>query len=99
MKKENEINFLLFSYFGLTLNSEEEQIKEAAIKRTYQDAGSRVLSIEDKDRRDELKEKSMKEIKESFIKKLESCNSDTYDKALDALCKKLVEEYKSRCVY
>ena len=45
MKEENAINFLIYSYFGITLDSESEEIKKAAVFRAYQDASSHVLSV------------------------------------------------------
>ena len=45
MKEENAINFLMYSYFGITLDSESEEIKKAAVFRAYKDASSHVLSV------------------------------------------------------
>lgn len=55
MTDENAINFLLYSYFEITLASTEEDILIAAINRAYRDASSRVLSIDDDNQRDTLK--------------------------------------------
>lgn len=45
MEEENAINFLLYSYFELTLDSNENEILDATISRAYRDASSRVLSV------------------------------------------------------
>ncbi len=54
IQERNAINFLLFAYFGITLekNSVGDDLKEddvlrAAIGRAYQDAASHVLSLSD----------------------------------------------------
>ena len=45
LKDITAINFLLYSYFELTLDSEENEIINAAIRRAYRDASSRVLTF------------------------------------------------------
>lgn len=45
MEKENAIDFLLYSYFAVTTDSEDEKLLYAAADRAYRDAASRVLSI------------------------------------------------------
>ena len=45
MKCENAINFLLYSYFEITLDNSEKEMIDAAIARAYRDASGRVLSI------------------------------------------------------
>ena len=43
MKKETALNFLLFSYFGVTLEDDKEAFVTAAISREYIDMASHVL--------------------------------------------------------
>ena len=50
MKKETAINFLLYSYFGITLDSVPDKIVDAAINRAYRDASSHVLALTDKEK-------------------------------------------------
>ena len=45
MKIENAIDFLLFAYFGITLDDENDIITDKIIDRAYRDASSRVLSV------------------------------------------------------
>ena len=45
MEYENALNFLLFSYFGITLRSSAEDIINAAISRAYRDSSSHVLYL------------------------------------------------------
>ena len=52
MKKENAINFLLFGYFGITLENSKDDIISAAINRAYRDAASHVLSLKDDSKKD-----------------------------------------------
>ena len=73
MKEDTAINFLLYSYFELTLESKEDEIIKAAIRRAYRDASSRVLIYPEDvepnerynryDKAEEYIEKSIREIK------------------------------------
>ena len=45
MEKKNALNFLLYSYFGVTSDSDENELLRAAASRAYQDAASRVLVL------------------------------------------------------
>ncbi len=66
---ENAINFLLFSYFGITLddNENDDIVLNAAINRAYRDASSHVLSIENEEVKNERKKYAI----ELIIKKIE----------------------------
>ncbi len=70
---ENAINFLLFSYFGITLDDDADSVRNAAINRAYRDASSHVLSIKNDDEKAEMKKAAtiliidrIKEIKETY---------------------------------
>lgn len=54
MEKKNALNFLLYSYFGVTSDSDENELLRAAASRAYQDAASRVLvlSVSDDEKTD-----------------------------------------------
>ena len=55
MEKKNALNFLLYSYFGVTSDSDENELLRAAANRAYQDAASRVLSVCNKDEKEGLR--------------------------------------------
>lgn len=99
MKKENAINFLLYSYFKITLDSEEAVVIEAAINKAYQDASRRVLSITnetnkfyDEENKEVLPKKEAIAWLKLQISELELKKCDDYDKWFDATCKKLKED-------
>lgn len=70
MKKENAVNFLLFGYFGITLeNSKKDDIISAAINRAYRDAASHVLSLKDDSKKDTEKGKKLFAEASELIKK------------------------------
>ena len=105
MKDENAINFLLYSYFKLTLNSKEEEILAAAITRAYRDASSRVLSITDetntnKDENGEetplldLAKESLKEQFNNLFSNDHNLHSG-YDTWFYNTCEKLSEVYSN----
>lgn len=96
MKKENAINFLLYSYFGVTLESKKEEIINAAINRAYRDASSHVLSIEDSVK-NKYKGNGTTKIND-FINE-ENQKSDTYDSKFRKLCCNLVKDVFKDCTY
>ena len=55
MEKKNALNFLLYSYFGVTSDSEENELLRAAASRAYQDAASHVLSVRNEGEKDGLR--------------------------------------------
>lgn len=94
MTKENAIDFLLYSYFEVTLESNEEDLLRAAINRAYRDASSHVLSVKnDKSG----KKKAVVEKISTQIKGL----SDTqdYDSWFERLCGDLKTIYKGEEFY
>lgn len=105
MKEVNAINFLLYSYFNLTLDDKkEDEILSAAIARAYRDASSRVLSITDETNsiKDENeKETPLLDLAKKFLNEQISClisdNSLTsdYDKWFYDTCNKLKEIYSN----
>lgn len=50
MKETNAIDFLLLSYFGITLCDSDERILDKVIDKAYRDAGSHVLSVADSEK-------------------------------------------------
>lgn len=97
MTKENAINFLLYSYFGVTLADSKEEIIDGAIERAYRDASGRVLSITDECGGNESYKRNAKERLKSQIDKLEKRTTPfSYDgEWFYNTCDKLIEEYKS----
>ena len=99
MKKETAINFLLYSYFGITLDSVPDKIVDAAINRAYQDASSHVLALTDNEK-NKAKEKSnepkgtcIKKIKD-FVGKLASVKSqEDYTEKHESLSNDLRDIY------
>lgn len=104
MKKENAINFLLFGYFGITLENSKDDIISAAINRAYRDAASHVLSLKDDFKKDTEKGQDLfakaGELIKVFIKDV--LNNDTqnklnkkeYDEKHKNLCDTLISKYK-----
>lgn len=104
MKKENAVNFLLFGYFGITLENSKDDIISAAINRAYRDAASHVLSLKDDFKKDTEKGQDLfakaGELIKVFIKDV--LNNDTqnklnkkeYDKKHKNLCDTLISKYK-----
>lgn len=106
MKKENAVNFLLFGYFGITLDNSKDDIIHAAINRAYRDAASHVLSLKDDSKKDTEKGKKLFadacDCIEKFINDVltngtqNKLNENEYDEKHQDLCKKLKEMY-SKC--
>lgn len=104
MKKENAVNFLLFGYFGITLENSKDDIISAAINRAYRDAASHVLSLKDDSKKDTEKGQDLfakaGELIKVFIKDV--LNNDTqnklnkkeYDEKHKNLCDTLISKYK-----
>lgn len=100
MKKENAINFLLYSYFELTLDSDENEILDAAISRAYRDASSHVLSVTEETNRCKndngkevpLRDASLVLIKEK-IKELKETPCD-YDDWFFKTCNGIQRKYE-----
>lgn len=104
MKKENAVNFLLFGYFGITLENSKDDIISAAINRAYRDAASHVLSLKDDFKKDTEKGQDLfakaGELIKVFIKDV--LNNDTqnklnkkeYDEKHKNLCDTLISKYK-----
>ena len=91
MEKKNALNFLLYSYFGVTSDSDENELLRAAANRAYQDAASHVLGLSGSDakEKDRLRNKGCDAL-ETFLRKLPV---EDYDKAHKALCDNLREIY------
>ena len=75
MENKNAINFLLYSYFGITLDSSADEVLCAAIDRAYRDASSHVLSIKDEDTKLKKKDDAAIEIRGQLqeLEKAPSC--------------------------
>lgn len=95
MKEENAINFLMYSYFGITLDSESEEIKKAAVFRAYQDASSHVLSVSGtKTTKENLKNDGLDKIK-IFIDSVCLEKAD-YEEQHRKCCDELLGIYKGK---
>lgn len=93
MKKENAVNFLLFSYFGITLENSKDDIISAAINRAYRDAASHVLSLKDDSKKDTEKGQTLYANASKLIKVFieavlpnETQNEIDYDNKHSILC-------------
>lgn len=87
MGSKHAIDFLLYSYFGITLDSGAEEVLCAAIDRAYRDASSHVLSVKDESVKREKKVAAAKEIRERLRELAE--NPKPYDEWHKKLCGKL----------
>lgn len=90
MEYENALNFLLFSYFGITLRSSAEDIINAAISREYRDSSSHVLSVANEADKITLKNAASDRIR-SFVENLP--DPADYDEKHAKLCSDLKKEY------
>lgn len=97
-KNSMMFEFLIFSYFGITVEEAEDfnNALMASIKRAYRDASSHVLSINDGEK-DVLKKKGTEMICKA-IKGLWD-NEEAYDKFHFSLCKTLIELYSVEEIY
>lgn len=92
MESKHAIDFLLYSYFGITLDSGAEEGLCAAIDRAYRDASSHALSVKDENVKREKKVAAAKEIRERLRKLVES--SKPYDTWHGELCGELRKLYQ-----
>lgn len=96
MKKNNGIEFLLYSYFKIELNATKDEIIKSAIKKAYTDAtnqgayNTKIKTASEKYKSLAAKIKSEKVI-ESFIEK--SLNENDYDGLHEKKCNELVTNY------
>lgn len=94
MRTEDAINFLLYSYFEITLGKNDvDNVIEAAIRRAYKDASSHVLSIDEKIKSDEDPKKRGIEIIAPQVRKL-LAGELTYCIFHQETCQKLKEKYE-----
>lgn len=90
MEKKNALNFLLYSYFRVTSDSDENELLRAAASRAYQDAASHVLVLSVSDgKKDRLRNDGCEALV-TFLRKLPV---EDYDKAHNALCDNLRKIY------
>lgn len=92
MENKNAINFLLYSYFGITLDSSADEVLCAAIDRAYRDASSHVLSIKDEDTKLKKKDDAAIEIR-GQLQEIEK-GSKLYDTWHGTLCESLCQKYE-----
>lgn len=92
MEKETALNFLLYSYFGVTSESEENELLRAAANRAYQDAASHVLSVRNEGEKDELRDAGCG----ILLKFLQALPVENYDAAHKKLCSELVSQYSGK---
>lgn len=92
MEKKNALNFLMYSYFGVTSDSEENDMLRAAANRAYQDAASHVLSVCNEDEKDGLRNAGC----DTLVTFLRELPVEDYDAAHKELCGKLELLYSGR---
>lgn len=91
----NAINFLLYSYFGITLDSTLDQIVETAIKKAYEDSTNQgAFNALDKQQGEESLEEIKERCTDEIKKALKSIGNDTFDEWHDQLCLLLVNNYR-----
>ena len=99
---ENAIDFLMFSYFGISLEDGEdrEQILDVAVKRAYIDATQQgsynaMLKGKNKDASKEIKDKAIQRLKEAVDELL--CNkvlAESYSAWHQKMCKEICMLYE-----
>lgn len=95
METKTAINFLMYSYFGLTLESEKNEIIVAVVNKAYQDANRHVVSIPNENEKLYAKGKSF----EKLIKCISNLWDNTFDRQDDykewhkKVCSELVKLY------
>lgn len=84
-KEKAAIDFLIFSYFGFTLDAGEDTIIDKVIDRSYRDASSHVLSVDDSEKQSRKNDASkiIKERLNALTEKFDAWHED----CIDALCK------------
>ena len=92
MEKKNALNFLLYSYFGVTSDSEENELLRAAASRAYQDAASHVLSVRNEGEKDGLRNDGC----DALVTFLQELPVEDYDAAHKKLCSKLKSLYSGK---
>lgn len=91
---KNAINFLLFSYFGITLDDDAKNICNKVVDRAYRDAASHVLSLTDEAKMADNgpKQRAKTEIIDA-LGKLPSGNPSGYDDFHTKLCERLCARF------
>lgn len=92
MEKKNALNFLLYSYFGVTSDSKENELLRAAANRAYQDAASHVLSVRNEGEKDELRDAGCG----ILLEFLQTLPVENYDAAHKKLCSELASKYSGK---
>ena len=105
-KTISAMNFLIYSYFNISMEDTSEQIIDAVIKRSYRDAASHVLSFKEEkkdtagfteDEREVAKINAKKEASDkikAYIEQLVTNKIEDYDKNWhENLCDDLVKIY------
>ncbi len=96
MDEKNAINFLLYSYFSITLVNEDDQLVDAAINRAYRDASSRVLTITSDADKFKLKRDAIKVFKDPKMRKRRASPEAAYDAWFYNVCNALKEVYNGQ---
>ncbi|MFQ8897971.1 MAG: hypothetical protein ACLR71_06880 [[Clostridium] scindens] len=99
---ENAIDFLMFSYFGISLEDGEdrEQILDAAVKRAYIDATQQgsynaMLKGKNKDASKEIKDKAIQRLKEAVDELLSNkVLAESYSAWHQKMCKEICMLYE-----
>ena len=99
---ENAIDFLMFSYFGISLEDGEdrEQILNVAVKRAYSDATQQasynaMLKGENKNASKEIKDKAIQRLKEAVDELLSNkVLAESYRAWHQQMCKEICMLYE-----
>lgn len=92
MEKKNALNFLLYSYFGVTSDSNDDDLLKAAASRAYQDAASHVLSVRNESEKKGLRNDGCN----ALVKFLQELPVKDYNAAHKKLCSKLKKLYRGK---
>ncbi len=95
-KSRKAMDFLLFSFFGITCKDTPADILTAAMRRAYRDAASHVLSLCEGVDKERTKAEAMVKIRDFVDALSPAMSQEDYDQQHQALCRQLVESYQGQ---
>ena len=96
-RQKNALDFLLYSYFGITSDSEKEELSNAALEKAYFDATQQGAfnTLVPKGKRESAR-KAYDEALKVLKGKLENCAFDNYAEWHHSTCEDVCKKYKEQ---